>query len=239
MKQLIKELLRKQITKHCIITEGFESVYDWYEYHMEEEREIFDMIKRGEKITFRLMPANQYHHALKEFMQYGTFMRFPEKYVFQWKTLLLENISKLSILTEIVGHTSQFPFDEFYNTFDYNNETHNDRDGEFSQWCQMKYEETGDEQYTQDYNFISAYEFLDEVYHIDDVLPLFSNGQWVLSDFGLEPLMKLGEEIVRQKDPNEIIVTINKILDVSHQRSDLAELFIEGGSRSLDFISNS
>lgn len=61
----------------------------------------------------------------------------------------------------------------------------------------------------------------------------------MISDYGTEPLMKLGYEMARQEKPEEIIVTINRILDVAHQRSDLAEIFIEGGSASLDYISNS
>jgi hypothetical protein len=51
--------------------------------------------------------------------------------------------------------------------------------------------------------------------------------------------MEIRSRNIKSKNPNEIIVTINRILDVSHQRSDLAELFIEGGSKSLDYISNS
>ena len=42
-------------------------------------------------------------------------------------------------------------------------------------------------------------------------------------------------KIIQWKD----IVLINRVLDVTHPRSNLAELFIEGDSKSLTYISNS
>jgi len=242
-----------------IINEEIKSFYlnenmnmnDWDELHSDYTRDIFGMINNEEHVKFRVIPKNQYHKALQEFMRYGRFMRFPESKIFQWKDLILSNIAKLDILTAIAGHSQNFPFDEFYDEFD-NSESYDSNqynlftgdtdkitpDGEFTAWCKMKYKETGNDEYLREYNFTSAYEFLDEVKHMDDYLPLFSNGQWVLSDYGLKPLYNLGEELANSNDVTEIIVLINKILDVSHQRSDLAELFIEGGSESLDFISN-
>ena len=79
----------------------------------------------------------------------------------------------------------------------------------------------------------------DVVYNFDETLPTFSNGQPLVSDYGLKPLYDLGQELIDIKDPKDIVIMINRILDVTHQRSDLAELFIEGGRESLDYISNS
>lgn len=249
IKEHIRILIREAIGK--ILKEEIDSIDDWYSFEYELTREIFSQIQRHEKVTFELIPKTQYHNALKEFMRYGSFMRFPERIIFGWKQLLLGNIVKLEVLTSIAGHTESFPYDEFYDTFNYEEEIQTNQynlfnnkldkeivEGEFTKWAKEKYEETGDKEYIKKYQFGPAYEFLDKVYKMDDVLPLFSNGQWVLSDFGLKPLFKLGEEIIEQTDPNEIIITINRILDVTHQRSDLAELFIEGGSESLTAISN-
>jgi len=44
-------------------------------------------------------------------------------------------------------------------------------------------------------------------------------------------------KLINTTDYNEIIVLIIKALDISHQRSDLSELFIEGGEASLNRIS--
>ena len=51
---------------------------------------------------------------------------------------------------------------------------------------------------------LTAYDYLDKVWKMDEVLPLFSNGQWVLSDYGLEPLWKLGREILNQKTQTKL-----------------------------------
>ena len=239
MDKLIKELFRKEIKKRGYLVEDTQSMDDWYETHNQMTYEIFNKIKSKKKITFDLMPVTQYHNALKEFMKFGEILRFPTRYILDWKELILENISKLQILTEISGHETNFPYQEFYDVFDYNNKTNQENNGEFTKWCKMMYRKTKDEKYIKKYQWDTAYEFLDEVKKIDDYLPLFSNGQWVLSDFGLKPLWKLGEILVNEHDPNKILVLINRVLDVTHQRSDLAELFIQGGSKSLSYISNS
>jgi hypothetical protein len=241
-KNIIRKIIRECVEK--LQKEEFETSEDWYYYFDELTRDIFGMIKYKEKVTFNVMPKEQYHNALKDFVKHadpgkpGEFFRFPVKYVFQWKQLILENIAKLDVLTAIGGHTPHFPFEEFYDTFDYNQKTGEDRGGNFSKWCKKKYKETKNEDYIKNYNFSAADQFLNEVCHIDDYLPTFSNGAWLLSDFGLKPLLDLGAEIINQTDPNEIIVTISRVLDIVHQRSDLAEIFIEGGSKSLDYISN-
>lgn len=246
----IRKIIRESITH--ILKETIEDVEDFYELENDMNREIFSMIKNNKKIKFNLIRKNQYHNALKEFMVYGRFIKFPENIIYEWKQLILENIVKLSVLTSIAGHSTNFPFEEFFDEFDYSysiktnqynlfsGELDNQKiDGEFTKWKKQKFKETGNEDYLNQYDFHSVHEFLDEVYNIDSVLPFFSNGQYLISDFGLEPLVKLAIIIINQKNPNEIIVTINRILDVVHQRSDLAEIFIEGGSKSLSYISNS
>ena len=45
-------------------------------------------------------------------------------------------------------------------------------------------------------------------------------------------------KLIEQTDVNHILVTINMIMDVAHQRSDLSELFLEGGQASHESISN-
>lgn len=231
MKNKIKTLLREALIKGILIKEDvdeFEQILSDMPY------EIYSMIRMHKQIRFKLMPKVQYHKALKEFMQYGKFVRFPDKIIFDWKDLLLENIAKLYTINAINGHDTHFPSSEFLDVFDYNDET-GEHDGEYSTWLKAKGLEP--KKYQYDWNEHS--EFLDTVYNYDDYLPKFSNGHHMISDYGTEPLMKLGYEMARQEKPEEIIVTINRILDVAHQRSDLAEIFIEGGSASLDYISNS
>ena len=61
-------------------------------------------------------------------------------------------------------------------------------------------------------------------------------GQWLLSDFGLPQLMDLYPEIYTENDPESLLYLIDKVLNIVHQRSDLAAFFIEGGVDSLNEI---
>lgn len=187
---------------------------DFYSLMNEKEYDVFSSIKNGEKITFNRINPIQYKNALFEFTKYGEFFRFPEKIVNTWKNICLRNTILLGVVTEICGHANSFPFDAFYDVFDEIPEN------------------------KRNFDFTDAYEYLETQYNIDDYLPEFSNGQTLISDYGLDPLYELCSVLLKQNNPNDIIVTINKMLDISHQRSDLAELFIEGGSKSLNFITN-
>lgn len=63
-------------------------------------------------------------------------------------------------------------------------------------------------------------------------------GNWTLSDFALNPLERLYGELHRAETPEQQLYAIDKILNVVHQRSDLAALFVEGGSKTLSEIAN-
>lgn len=58
-----------------------------------------------------------------------------------------------------------------------------------------------------------------------------------ISDYGLKPLLKLLSELKKQEKPENRLVTIDKILNVVHQRSDIAYWFVEGGSNALSQLS--
>lgn len=58
------------------------------------------------------------------------------------------------------------------------------------------------------------------------------------SDFGLKPLWELITKLVDTIKPEEKVVIMDQILNVTHQRGDLASYFIEGGQQSLTELSN-
>ncbi len=70
-----------------------------------------------------------------------------------------------------------------------------------------------------------------------DYYTIDKNGTAIMSDYGTEPLVKLAFELAREKSAENKVVIIDKMLNVVHQRSDLASWFIEGGSSSLSNIS--
>jgi hypothetical protein len=237
--------------KH-IIVEQTEQEYMFYEILDEKTLEVFYSFKNKEKIKFRLINPTQYKKALEEFIKYGQLMRFPEKIIYKWKHMVINNVALLSVLTDINGHSENFPFREFNDTFDsaeppYETNQLNlftgekdwvNPEGEYSVWLKQKFEETKNKDYLKKQDWDNCIEFLDEVYNFEEYEPRFSNGQPVLSDYGLDPLFKLINIIIHQEKPEEILVTINKILDVAHQRSDLSELFLVGGQASHWSISN-
>jgi hypothetical protein len=58
-----------------------------------------------------------------------------------------------------------------------------------------------------------------------------------LSDYGLKPLLKLLQELRYVDTPEEKVPIIDKMLNVVHQRSDMASWFVEGGSNALQKLS--
>ncbi len=60
-----------------------------------------------------------------------------------------------------------------------------------------------------------------------------------ISDFGLDPLMSYVGELRRETKPEDKLVTIDKMLNVVHFRSDIAKWFVEGGSHALSQLSGS
>ena len=66
---------------------------------------------------------------------------------------------------------------------------------------------------------------------------MLPDGSDAISDFGIEPIEKLINEYTENLPPEQVIVIINKILDVVHCRGDLASMFIVGGRQTLSQIS--
>lgn len=198
-----------------IIIEEYTNIDDYHELIYRTEYDVLFDIKLGRKIGFTLINPIQYKKALQEFMDYGKILKFPERLIYEWKDICIENIVLLEVLTQINGHTSYFPFDVVFDVFD--------DDPEIK---------------AQKYDWGYVIEYLDEKYNIDELLPQFSNGEYVMSDYGLEPLQKLVKKLIPMTDVNQILVTINMIMDVAHQRSDLSEIFLEGGQESHFSISN-
>lgn len=64
------------------------------------------------------------------------------------------------------------------------------------------------------------------------------DGSDAVSDFGLEPICNILREYNDSKTPEEVLVLINRVLDIYHQRGDLSSIFIRGGSKTLSKISN-
>lgn len=60
-----------------------------------------------------------------------------------------------------------------------------------------------------------------------------------ISDYGLEPLLKLLNQLLKTNSAEEKIPIIDRMLNIVHQRSDIASWFVEGGSSALSQLSGS
>lgn len=79
------------------------------------------------------------------------------------------------------------------------------------------------------------FDFLNDIGLYDWMVMPDGSDAW--SDFGLEPLMEIIKEYNSDLSPDEVIVIVNKALDVYHQRGDMASIFVEGGTKALSKIS--
>jgi len=196
-----------------------EQVYEYYENYDNLFGEILmDMVNRStKKHVLRKINPNMYQKALNDFIKFGQLTNYPTKYIYDWKNIIIENFTYLDVITMFYGHTNSFDVDTFNDMVLNTDETGN----RVSDWSEAM-------EYIEDNGY-------DEI--LENILPKFSNGHDLISDYGLEPLREIVHELLTTTDPNEILVLINKALDISHQRSDLSEIFIEGGEASLNRIS--
>ena len=161
---------------------------------------------------WQVIPATQYHNALKMYMKDGANFRFPEHILLNWLNLIAKNVYILDMFTEVCGHTRWFPEDEINDAL-FGDDT---------------------EKYLQGYDEFYAY--LDSIGFYDWVkLP---DGSDAFSDYGRKPIVDILSELSDYPTKEEMIIAINRCLDVTHHRGDLASAFIEGGSKSCFEISN-
>lgn len=161
---------------------------------------------------WQVISKDAYRNALINFMQYGEAFRTPEKLIDRWLEIIYYNVLTLHYITELAGHASYFPFDDLHDTFD--------------DWedCPKKdtYEEWS--------------KFLDNIGFYDWCKLPDGSDAW--SDFGLKPLWGIISKINDNTSKVDKLIAVNKCLDVTHQRGDLASAFIEGGKQSCYDISN-
>ncbi len=181
---------------------------------------IFNAFENKENIWNPLINPKMYEKALQEFTKYGKFIHFPTKYLYQWMGIIMKNTAILREMTNICGHGYYTPVDDFVGYY---------FEDDYDKWEEYK------NNIGESYDWAAMWEFLDEMgFDKWSVLP---DGSDAVSDFGLEPLEKLILKYNTEISPEELIVLINKLLDVVHCRGDLASMFITGGSRALSQIS--
>ena len=235
-----------------------------------------------------LIPLDAYAKALREFTQYGQFMKFPGDMVYKWMGIIMRNTAKLRSNNVLCGHESYRPDieimdyvndylgydkvisedyetlkfnlsyqdlvgisdDILYNPFsndgnsdidDINNagnpiDAYNEYYDDIKKWCNKNESViTVNKDNGQVLSTTKKYDIIGWCGYFDWCEA--PDGSCGSSDYGLEPLEKIISEYDSNMPPEDVLVLINRILDVYHCNGDLASLFIEGGSRALSAIS--
>lgn len=161
---------------------------------------------------WNLIPARQYYALLQRFMQQGEFARIPYNTVYSWiDDYVLPNLIALEYMTRFAGHSSYFPGDAFEDAF-------------------------GEGAVDDPYDYLECDEYLESIgFYEWCKLP---DGSDAWSDYGLEPIWNILKSIPENASASDLLIALNRILDVTHSRGDLSSAFIEGGRRTLSAISS-
>ena len=220
---------------------------DWHQYYDYLEdydaREVLMMIKNGNNLWTPLINPSMYQQALNEFTRFGTLTKFPTKYIYQWFGIIMKNTAIIRAITELAGHDVGFPWDAVMDACfngdgdkweEYKNSLKHK--GEYSPdfgWMGQEEDDYSEEEVSDDE---AGFQYLeDNGYYDRMILP---DGSQAWSDYGIRPLEEIIMEYNESLEPEKVLVLINKALDVTHQRGDLASAFIEGGWNTLSKISN-
>ena len=204
---------KKQIVKiKHNLNESWTDSYDLYDiYENYQPYNVLMEFENGEKnIWFPLIKPSEYKQALLEFMKMGELVRFPKDKVFKWLEIIMKNTCIIDAITSLAGHTAWFPYDDCRNVYD-----------------ELEDAET---------DFYIFSDFLDNRGFYDWCKLPDGSDAW--SDYGLQPLWNILDEYQENMTAEQVLVLVNRCLDVTHQRGDLPSAFIEDGSSSLTKISN-
>jgi len=214
---LINESIRRILTED----DDWCALYDYFDdYGLNYVFSEFQRDPQHNTMWLPLINPSEYQKALNEFTKTGQLSPYFQKRVYQWMGIILKNAVLLYDTTEIYGHTSSFDMYAFADSFF----------EDYEAW-QMYAQEHG-----LDDDWGGAYEYLESIGFIDwsdsgtDTPPY--------SDYGLEPIMDAAATYNSDMTPEQVLVLINKIIDINHCRGDLSALFIKGGADACDRISN-
>lgn len=221
VKPIVKPTKPTSVKENKQLLENYNGEHKYYDYLDEYSvYEIFEMFTERKNPWLPLINPSMYAKALQEFTKYGKLIHFPTDKIYQWFGIVMKNTAILRHTTEICGHSAWFPTDDFVDYF---------FEGDYDKWDEYK-ESVGEEN-----DYYAAWGFLDEKGFDDwNKLP---DGSDALSDFGIEPLERLISQYNDNMTPEQVLVLLNKCIDVVHCRGDLSSMFVQGGAKVLNQIS--
>lgn len=220
---------------------------DWHKYYdyLEEydEYAVLRMLANGKNLWIPLINPAMYQQALNEFTKFGKLEKFPTKYIYQWMGIIMKNTAIIRAITSIAGHDMGYPTDSIIDAMFNSREEFEEykktleHKGNFSpDFGWTEYDEPEDEEFKEVDDEEAACQYLEDNGYYD--MMTLPDGSSAWSDYGIQPLEEIILEYNDSLEPEKVLVLINKVLDVTHQRGDLASAFIEGGRSTLSSISN-
>ena len=209
IKEAVKRALRRLLNEEEEWYGPFEEAYENISPYSVLCEFLSDKKDGIECKQWNLIPAEQYKNLLSRYIQSPEMARIPYNVVNGWINLICENLVTLEAMTALAGHSSYFPEDDFKEVFGDAVENLNDH----SDYYEFLYK-------------IGFYEWCK--------LP---DGSDAISDYGIEPIGRILQEVNPNSTAEDLLVIVNRCLDVFHCRGDLASTFIEGGSRTCSSIS--
>ena len=246
--------------------------YSQFERENELKMEIFNDFLYHNTPNFTkhapwtVIPFLRLKKIWEDFMTYGSVR--DTRGIEMIEEIMINNTSKVSIFTNLAGHTQwgdeeafdenigywvdeqlncvyDKPFDKNQLEIPFKNPKKGYQEPEDNSPCQTtvhpfvktfiddKYDELPNREQLRE----TLYEemtgrFFD--YYMND--PEGKMGGFI-SDYGLKPLEELLVQLLRASTPEEKLLIIDRMLNVVHQRSDIAEWFVEGGSDALSQLS--
>lgn len=183
-------------------------------------------------IWLPLINPSMYQKALTEFVKYGKFIHFPLKYIYQWMGIIMKNTALLNANSQLVGAgTENIPTELYEKYFP----------EIFKKYCPCGYTIDGNMISCKDEGGSDELDFNEFLWITTSIYDFISapDGSRGYTDFALPELFNIINEYNDSMKPEQVIVLINRILDVTHESGDLPSIFITGGQTTLDKISNS
>ena len=207
---------------------------------------VLDLVLSGQDMWDNLIDPVKYKNALQEFVKNGQLIRTKTEDVEQWFETIVRNTALLDTITDIVGHSYSFPETEIKEYFFGTNRAEADKKfQEYKKQLQERDEELPPEFATAEVESTANEEISDGavLWKLLEDKGFFDNaklpdGSPAWSDFGLRPLWEIIGEYHEGMSAEQVLVLINKALDVYHQNGDLASAFIKGGAETAEKISN-
>lgn len=249
-----------------------DKVYQFYENSDYIKANIFDDFlyhnnsNFTKHIPWKVIPFLRLKKIWEDHAKYGVVR--DEKGFNMIKDIIIDNITKIDIITNLAGHTAYGSSEEDYQDYignfidnqlncliekidsaqlelPFDNPNKGYKEKELSDACNVTIHPFIQNLFNENYRNGMARETIKNIL-MEEMKDIFlsyytedeeSEMGGYLSDYGLEPLLKLLYELLNSDDMDKELIIIDKILNVVHQRSDIARWFIEGGSSSLSMIS--